>query len=249
MSPVVKTRGLLLRRFDYSETSLVVHFFTEDFGAVRALAKGAKREKSPLHGALEPLTLSDIVFYRKKAPGLHILSQARTERTWRGLRARLDAFYAAHHVAALLLAAAPEDLAQPELFAAAVTAFTRLEEGRKPRPALFAFEATLLRLMGNFPRDDVCPACGDPLERGQRVVFHPLSGGALHPDCARAREITGPTVAAGTLKVLRQFAEGGVTRTDRITLAPAVEKELRALLDADFRFLLDRDLRTRPFLD
>lgn len=40
-------RALVLHRWDYQETSLILDLFTEDKGRVRVVAKGAKRPKAP----------------------------------------------------------------------------------------------------------------------------------------------------------------------------------------------------------
>lgn len=249
MSPMEKTQAVLLRRWDFSETSLVTALVTPDHGCIRALAKGAKRPRSPLSGALEPLTLTDIVLYRKKSPALHILGQARTVEFWRGLRADLKRFYAAHHVAELLLLGLPEELPQPEIFEAAVDTFRRLDRGARPQTATLAFEISLLRALGHFPVLDACMACRKPWKKGESVRFHPLSGGALHPACARDAGATETvTVAAGTLQILEPLGGGRLSRTERIQIPPATAKQLRELLDAQFRFLFERDLRTSRFV-
>ena len=57
-----KTLAIVVRAYDFSETSRVVTLFTEEFGKITALAKGCKRPKSPFESALDVLTLSRIVF-------------------------------------------------------------------------------------------------------------------------------------------------------------------------------------------
>ncbi len=45
--PSEKASALVLRTIDFSETSLVVWLFTREFGKIGALAKGARRLKTP----------------------------------------------------------------------------------------------------------------------------------------------------------------------------------------------------------
>jgi recombinational DNA repair protein (RecF pathway) len=111
----------------------------------------------------------------------------------------------------------------------------------------FAFESGLLRTMGSFPRTDVCLGCEQPWKKREVAVFHPLSGGAYHLRCAREKRIDGPHVTAGSLHLLRQFAEDRVPKSGRVSLSPAVARDMRTLLDTNFRFLLERDLRTSRF--
>jgi len=54
--------GICIRAVDYSETSQVVTFFTKQSGLVTAIAKGAKRQKSPFGGPIEIFSCGNIVF-------------------------------------------------------------------------------------------------------------------------------------------------------------------------------------------
>jgi DNA repair protein RecO (recombination protein O) len=237
-----------LRRHDFSETSLVVSLLSQKFGKFRALAKGAKRLTSPLYGGLEPLTHCDVVVYRKRPPTLHILSQAKTLEPFRGIRKDLKRFYAAHHFAELLLTTVPDELPQIPLFERALKAFRQVNEGGNVAVISFLFETGLLRLSGSFPRTEVCLACERPWVGGEATLYHPPAGGAFHPACAREKGVQGLKIGAGTLQILQQFAEDRVTRPDRVSLASPMAREMRAFLDATFRFFLERDLRTRRFL-
>ncbi|MGF7537568.1 DNA repair protein RecO [Providencia rettgeri] len=49
-------RAFVLHSRHYSETSLLLDFFTEGEGKIRLLAKGARRNRSPLRGCLQPFT-------------------------------------------------------------------------------------------------------------------------------------------------------------------------------------------------
>ncbi|HHR5858445.1 TPA: DNA repair protein RecO [Providencia alcalifaciens] len=49
-------RAFVLHSRPYSETSLLIDFFTEGEGKIRLLAKGARRNRSPLKGCLQPFT-------------------------------------------------------------------------------------------------------------------------------------------------------------------------------------------------
>jgi DNA repair protein RecO (recombination protein O) len=48
--------AFVLHTRPYQETSLIVEFFTQSFGRINAVAKGAKRPKSPLRSILTPVS-------------------------------------------------------------------------------------------------------------------------------------------------------------------------------------------------
>ena len=40
-----KTRAVVLNSFDYGESDRIVAFYTEDFGKIKGMAKGARRSR------------------------------------------------------------------------------------------------------------------------------------------------------------------------------------------------------------
>ncbi len=51
----IRDHAVALRRYEYSETSQVIVFFTRDHGLVRAIAKGIKRStKTRFAAAVDP---------------------------------------------------------------------------------------------------------------------------------------------------------------------------------------------------
>ena len=72
--PILKSEGVVLRRIKYSETSLILTFYTKDQGKISLIAKGARNPKSKFVGALEPATYASIVYYHKDSRELQLLS-------------------------------------------------------------------------------------------------------------------------------------------------------------------------------
>ncbi len=73
-----KTRGIVLHSVKYSETSLIVKVYTESFGLQSYLLKGARNPKSKIRPVLfQPLTLLDMVVYRKEKTTLHSIKEVK----------------------------------------------------------------------------------------------------------------------------------------------------------------------------
>ena len=67
--------GLILRTRPLTETSLIVHWLTPDFGRMATVAKGARRAKSPFLGRLDLFYLADFSFSRSRRSDLHALRE------------------------------------------------------------------------------------------------------------------------------------------------------------------------------
>lgn len=75
-----KTRGIILKTTKYSESSLIIHLFTEKFGFQSYLVSGSRSGKGKIRsGMLQPLFLLEMVVYHKGREGLQRASEIRNE--------------------------------------------------------------------------------------------------------------------------------------------------------------------------
>ena len=79
---MIKTRAIVLHRFPYSDSSWIVKALTEESGIVSFIVKGGKKKESPFRGALDPLTLSEVVFRQNPNSDLQFIKEA-TLLDWR----------------------------------------------------------------------------------------------------------------------------------------------------------------------
>ena len=98
MSNSQKALAIVLRVIDFSESSCIVTLLTRDFGKIGALAKGARRPKSPFEAALDLLAVCRIVFIHKSSDALDLLTEAKLERRFRTAARDLSRLYAAYYV-------------------------------------------------------------------------------------------------------------------------------------------------------
>jgi len=78
--------GLILRTRPLTETSLIVHWLTADFGRIATVAKGARRIQSPFLGKLDLFYRADFSFSRSRRSDLHTLREISLRETHSALR-------------------------------------------------------------------------------------------------------------------------------------------------------------------
>ncbi|TSD64006.1 DNA repair protein RecO [Inquilinus sp. KBS0705] len=77
-----KTRGIVFKTTDYSESSIVVQIFTEKFGLQSYIINGAKKPKAKIsRNMLQPLHLVDMVVYHKAAGNIQRISELKNSPT------------------------------------------------------------------------------------------------------------------------------------------------------------------------
>jgi DNA repair protein RecO (recombination protein O) len=225
-----KSDALIIRLADFSETSRVVTFFTRDFGRISALAKGGKRLKGPFEAALDLLAVCRIVFLRKSAPGLDILTEAQLTSRFKPSGRDLVRFYGGYYIAELLTGLTEEADPHPKLFQDSIDALARLQEA-DPKVAIIRFELAILREIGQLPALDVCVNCERPADGAGIWLFSIRQGGLVCPTCAQ-ESIAGEPVSAGTVAVLRRLSDESAAVVDRLALSPRQLQEARQVVTA-----------------
>jgi len=236
-----KTEAVVLRRVDYSETSLVLTLFTREAGLLRGIAKGAKRSRSLFDAGLEPFVRSLVVYLDRQSRGLHILTEAAVLETFPGLRERLDRVNAAWLAAELVPAVSEESDPQPALYALLVGFLHALESSTVTEPLLLAFSLQVLAQTGYRPQMDRCVGCGAPLST-RKVKLSPRLGGFVCPACEQS---AGRLLAMsqGARSALRNFLLSPLKAVEKVRLSPTMNKECFAAVGALLTELLGAPLR------
>ncbi len=182
--PAEKTTAIVLRVVEFSESSCIVTLMTRDFGKITAMAKGARRLKSPFQGALDLLSISRIVFLLKKTDVLNLLTEAKLERRFQSASVDLNRLYAGYYIVELLAAMTDERDPHADLYDWACRYLIAIDEGGPWMQSLMQFELGALVLLGHKPMLEQCVECGRPKTIENRSVYFGLHiGGILCPKC------------------------------------------------------------------
>ncbi|MEM7386777.1 MAG: DNA repair protein RecO [Verrucomicrobiota bacterium] len=68
-----RARATLIRRYPFSETSLLIHWCSREHGLIKTMARGGARPKSPFRGKLDLFFEAEIQFVRSRRSDLHTL--------------------------------------------------------------------------------------------------------------------------------------------------------------------------------
>ena len=189
-----KTNAIVLRVIDYSETSCIVTMMTRAHGKITAMAKGARRPKSPFEAALDVLSVCRIVFLKKHSGAMDLLTEARLERRFRAGSSSLERLYAGYYVAELLNLLTDDADPHPELFDIAIKTIDEIDSVKTTKnntnsidETVLDFELMALSCLGHLPLLTQCVGCGKEKTTLSRVSFGMNSGGILCQGCRRGK--------------------------------------------------------------
>ena len=200
-----KSLAIILRVTEFSETSCIVNLLTRDFGRIGAIAKGARRPKSPFAAAIDVLAVCQIVFINKPS-SLSILTEAKLERRFRAGETDLKRLYAGYYVIELLRSLTDEGEPVPELFDLTHEMLLQLDQGDfsgiQMNKRLLHFELALLELLGQLPMLTRCVSCGREKTMLSEVNFGLNAGGVLCKTCRRGQPNVVQVSSAGFQSLL-----------------------------------------------
>ncbi|MDD5140964.1 MAG: DNA repair protein RecO [Verrucomicrobiales bacterium] len=143
--------GLILRARPLTETSLIVHWLTPDFGRIATVAKGARRTKSPFLGKLDLFYRADFSFNRSRRSDLHTLREASLIETHGAIREDIFKLRQAAYATAFIEQATETETPLPAVYELLREFLDCLCKQKAAPQLVFAFELKLLRELGLEP--------------------------------------------------------------------------------------------------
>jgi DNA repair protein RecO (recombination protein O) len=125
---IVSTSAVVLQSRKFGDSSKIVYLYTEEFGKLNLLAKGARQAKSKLSGMLEPLRYINVTFYKKPGRDLHILSSAESLAPMRRINESLEHLATGLMILESISQTQEENLPNYELFASIVDSLMLLDK-------------------------------------------------------------------------------------------------------------------------
>lgn len=145
---MIVSSAIITRLTKLGDTSWIVHWFTEEHGAVKTVAKGARGPKSVFAGKLDLFFGGEIQYQPARRGELHALRDVAID-AWRlGLRADYRRIQLAAYCCQLLEATIPPGSPEPDAHDLLRRALNHLDQAPASRVALLHFERELTQILG-----------------------------------------------------------------------------------------------------
>lgn len=176
----IKLSGIIIKKTEYRETSLIIDVFTARFGLIPVMAKGVRSSKSKSIGLLEILNELDLILYKNPVSDWYIFKNAEL------LRSHL---HGVKYETAVLMQAAAEILKQLLL---EKSDFEKLYEllqqyldyiRKVPKNGIAVFWRFLLRLFRLIGIEFNVSSCVECSRKKIFTAYYPQKQGFLCPEC------------------------------------------------------------------
>lgn len=262
----IKTEAIILRNRRFSESSLVATLLGRDTGRLDVLAKGCRREKSPLFGHLDLYQKEHVLVLPRTQASLDLLIEAAFVDEHVGLRFFPPAFAAAGFLADFAATATLPGERLAEFYDVLAGALGLLSDlggvtaraGFRPANAFTAAEKkmlasrtlklALLDMLGwlGFGLElERCVGCGADLSGKEPASISQAAGGVVCKAC-RKKTAGAVPITDGALATLRR--RGGGDEKFELELPPAERRRWLRFLTDYCQYALERPLRGRKVL-
>src|SRR5690625_5141437 len=118
--------GIIIRTNDYAETNKIVTIFTERYGIVSGVARGAKKPKSRMAAVTQPFINGDL--FMRLSTGLGTIQQGEAFNSFRKIREDIIKTAYASYISELIIKLLNEKDPQPALYREILTSLARMAE-------------------------------------------------------------------------------------------------------------------------
>jgi DNA repair protein RecO (recombination protein O) len=143
--------GIILRTRPLTETSLIVHWLTLEWGRMATVAKGARRPQSPFASKLDLFYLADFSFSRSRSSDLHNLREVNLKETFPALREDLGRLQQAAYATHLIELATETNTPIPSIYELLLGFAKSICAGIPAPQTIFGLELKLLQDLGLEP--------------------------------------------------------------------------------------------------
>jgi len=242
---IEKTDAVILKKYPFRETSLLLVLYTKDFGKIKGIIKGVRGPRGQLGSFPEILTLNRIVFYESKRKEIFYISQCDLVDLFKNIRVDLERIGYATYFAELTDVVSPLRDKNEELFTLLLNSLNLLCSTASAKRITRIFEIKLLLILGLMPALDGCVQCGK--KTGSDVKFSLKSGGLLCKACT-SFDREAANISAGTVNFIKHIGRTPYEKTSRVKVSKEVGEEVEHILRKFLDIHIDKKLKTLEFL-
>lgn len=220
-----ETEGIVLRSFDFRETSKIAVFYTRDFGLLKGLAKGARKKQKQFGSSLKPYSHDYISFYKSRTSEIHLIGKCEQKNFYSGIREDiLKSSFAVYWMEILHELIQDKD---EKFFEFLMTSLAHLEKEPVLSPLLLPFfELNLLKQAGYGPVLKHCVSCK---AESASYKFSPILGGIICPECQH-KDYRSIDILPNTIALMSVLIKIQIEMLPRISAEPKLLGQVKGVI-------------------
>ena len=242
---IAQTPAIVLKSFDFRETSRIVTFFTQEYGKVKGILKGIRKDPKKFGSQVDQFSVNDLVYYQHRNSDLHLVSHCDLRSYFFEIRKDLKRTLAAGYILELVDCIMPSEEENKNIYQLMLDYLNSLETVPDINKLVHIFQIKILLHSGFRPHLDSCLECRGRIKTQAR--FSLPKGGLICPNCRVVDDNAAP-ISPGTVASILHVEKNDWQGSLRLGLSEPIKKELKYVLNNFLVFHLERHLRTARYL-
>jgi DNA repair protein RecO (recombination protein O) len=238
---IQKTEAFVIKTQPFRSSSLIITFYSKDFGKLKGIVKGVRKEREMRGAMYEIFTHLEIIFYEKSRSDLYLISDAAIIDSHDVLRTRLDTISYASYFSELVNVLTELYDPHPEIFDLMDVIFRYLPLIDSAKLILL-FEVCFLNELGLLPKN---LSMASELSRS---IYFSVSQGKVLSDNQRKDFPDAVSVSRAALELLDYFGTHSLEQSIKHRVGAQTEKELAKLIHNFLEYQTGIPLKTSQFL-
>jgi len=242
---ILKTEAIVLRTIDFHETSRIAIFYSKNYGKLKGILKGIRKDPKKFGSHVDRFSVNDIVYYHYRHSDLHLISQCDLRQYFFPIRQDIRRTLAAMYMLELVDKIMPLEESNFDVYQLMIDFLTTLETTTAMNKVICLFQIKILSLSGFQPYLDACLVCNKKITGKAR--FSMKEGGLICLTCSLQDPYV-TLISQGTIASLLHVENHPWERCLRLGFAPTVQKELKYILNNFLMFHLGQPLKSAKFV-
>ncbi|MFH1359544.1 MAG: DNA repair protein RecO [Candidatus Omnitrophota bacterium] len=240
-----KTEGVVLKRFDFRETSCIATFFTRDHGKIKGVLKAIRKDTKKFGSSVDKFSVNDLVYYWHANADLHLVGQCDLKQFYFPIRQNMKRALAAQYSCELVDAIMPPEEPNEDVYHLMMNFLESLQAIKDINKLVHIFQIRMLHLSGFRPHIDHCLICQKDIPTRSR--FSTQLGGLLCMNCLSNDPAAHP-ISKGAIASMLHIEQSDWQKSLRLGLAKSIQKELKYVLNNFLSFHLEKQVKSARYL-
>ncbi len=247
MNRLFQTDGIVLKSIKLNESDKIVTIFSQNYGKIRAIAKGIRKTKSHFGSSMENLTLVKILAFKGK--NLNIVSQTEIINSFFSQSRDLNRYGLAIQCAEIVdKISVDEDPNEPiyELFK---DTLMLLKDEENPVLLVESFKWKLFSILGYQPELNKCINCNQYIKKNKHYIFDIQKGGIICTSCQEANNYYQIEITEYGLRLLKRIIDASLGMIHNKKVVQSALYELIKITDRYMSYHFEIENQSKQFLN
>ncbi len=184
---LVKTHAIVLRKINFGDSSKIAHFFTEEFGKLSAIVKGARSPKSKMGSLVDTMNVVEIILYKKDSRDVQLISNIDLIKHHSKIRDDYEKHKYALSIIELLQHLTVEHEPHKKLYSGSVKMLSLIEDtAENPKLLFLKYYFFFLKEIGYEFQLSTCNVCGNKIKENEEASYN-FEAGIICKECRKDR--------------------------------------------------------------